>query len=987
VRLRSTFVLTCLAMAPVVLPAGAARAATAPEEIAELALKQTDAAARSGLALWINASDAKGLAKLAAGSQSYVQGVVADRERAERLRVELKGAEAADRVSVVWRRTAHLPYLDNLANLVVAEGWGQGELKELPIAEVMRVVHPGGWAVVGCDSLADAGALLAEAVKLKLVRAEQLERKGAWVKIAKLPDPAMGEWASGAVQGINAASIDQLVAPSKEVRWANTPLWGNSWSSYMGSSDGNYGKEIFAGARSFHTEIEWVKPGLNQYELVARDAFNGCVLWREKIPNLSNVRAADDAKVYLCEGKDLIARDAASGKVAKNYGPVAGRFVMQMRDKLITSVYVPFAVIDKESGKTVWTRPYGYSEFPPACRDGVVYMPGSTIEAVNLADGKTLWKAVPKELAVAGSAIRAITCKADTLYVLLDLTENGNKVTRLVAMDAANGNVNWSDTRPNCGAQLLPFADQVWYSYGLKPTDKDKSDMGFTVLDAKTGKEIKVIRTNGRGGCWGPRAADRYVIWSRGTFMDRKTFEIADTFGVRSSCRVGPTPAYGLLYYEPHTCNCYVALRGIFALSGGSQIPKGEVAPQLVKGPGSAVAGAPAGAADWPIYRANPGRGNSSAAELPAELKPLWTAKLGASSIPQASGAGGLVFVSVGEQHRIAALDLATGAERWSFPTEGRVTMAPTYHNGLLLIGDHAGWVYCLEASSGRLVWQLQAAPEQKYMSAYGQFESSWPVKSGVLVLADVAYFVAGRCGTMDGGIYLYGADVATGAVQMKKNFFDNQAWTRAPKTADLLLSDGRSLIGWGGGLETVKPAGKAPGGNGAAPQPTLRFGSTWQGPNAILDMLATMNPAGTYMKSIPSDGRAGGEAISFDKDRTITAWRELDGRKAKEESFGHCQVTCTQGDKKGVVAWSSMDSKLQMRALLLAGGRVYCAGIPEFRDPQEKPALVVLSAADGKELQRLPLESAPALDGLSAVGGRLILVTAEGRVLCFGAK
>ena len=45
-----------------------------------------------------------------------------DRERAERLRAKLPTDELADRLSVVWRRTPHLPYLDNLADMIVADG-------------------------------------------------------------------------------------------------------------------------------------------------------------------------------------------------------------------------------------------------------------------------------------------------------------------------------------------------------------------------------------------------------------------------------------------------------------------------------------------------------------------------------------------------------------------------------------------------------------------------------------------------------------------------------------------------------------------------------------------------------------------------------------------------------------------------------------------------------------------------------------------------
>ena len=66
------------------LGAGQAVAQTAAEEIAELALSNSDAMALSGLGLYLAPTDAKALAKLAAGGTQYVQGVVAERERAKK---------------------------------------------------------------------------------------------------------------------------------------------------------------------------------------------------------------------------------------------------------------------------------------------------------------------------------------------------------------------------------------------------------------------------------------------------------------------------------------------------------------------------------------------------------------------------------------------------------------------------------------------------------------------------------------------------------------------------------------------------------------------------------------------------------------------------------------------------------------------------------------------------------------------------------------
>jgi len=46
---------------------------------------------------------------------------------------------------------------------------------------------------------------------------------------------------------------------------------------------------------------------------------------------------------------------------------------------------------------------------------------------------------------------------------------------------------------------------------------------------------------------------------------------------------------------------------------------------------------------------------------------------------------------------------------------------------------------------------------------------------------------------------------------------------------------------------------------------------------------------------------------------------------------------------------------------------------------------LQVFSAKDGSKIKSYPLESEPAFDGMSAAGGRLYLVTNDGKLICFG--
>jgi hypothetical protein len=246
------------------------------------------------------------------------------------------------------------------------------------------------------------------------------------------------------------------------------------------------------------------------------------------------------------------------------------------------------------------------------------------------------------------------------------------------------------------------------------------------------------------------------------------------------------------------------------------------------------------------------------------------------------------------------------------------------------------------------------------------------------MVLDDGAYFVAGRCGTMDGGLYVYGVAAATGQVRWKRNLTDI-------RPTDILRSDGRTLYL---GVTAIDPAdGKDRTGPAGVPQRRILMSSPDRGADiSILDGLSSLDPSHLReRKRLLNNGAAFGELVAFDGDRSVVTWRRggytgrMDGKILPADE-GHCHVLF-----KGNPEWINKDTGQQMQALLLAGSRVYGAGIPEARDSRETPALWVLSAANGQTLQRLPLESAPAIDGLSAVGGKLLLATVDGQVMCYG--
>ncbi len=937
-----------------------------------------DLKTQNGLCLYLGAPDAGGLGWLADNSLCQVQGLVSERETAQRLRVAVATEAAADRISVVWRRTAHLPYLDSLVNLIVAAGWKQGDLQGLALSEIVRVLAPGGVAVVGGNAGIDAAALLAEARVIALAQAEPMACKGAWIRIVKKMNPAFDEWPHFLGNaGQTRVSRDLVVAPENEVRWVT----GASWSQ------GGYRNDIMAGGRTFHEEREWVNSNKCQRIMVARDAYNGRELWRTnrsgygsggKSPDFS--LCADDRCVYYSETNGLVARNAATGVLVTNYGAAHMGTVTSHGDWLITSS----GAIRKDNGACVVPLKIGTYRAHHVAVGGVVYTlkedraAGDGVQAFKLSDGSPLWN-VPVEMLktvnVRNKGSVGLMAKGDNIYVTSGLN--------VVALNRANGTLRWSTPAPAeaAGARgetyVFPLADQVSLNYLVATNGEKGARLQQVFLDAGTGKALKTNHSkSGLGNrCWPTRATDRFIIAYDELFVDHKTSEeLGWVRGrIRPACGIGRCMAYGLGYYGPHSCDCYVALRGSVALSCGSAVPKGAATPQLIAG-SKPVAGAAAGTNDWPIYRADIGRSDAYAGVLPAKAKKLWSVKLGNAPLPQVTGAGGTLFAADPAKHRVVALAAASGLEQWSFQTEGRVSVAPTYYKGLCLFGDHAGWVYCLDAASGKLVWQMQAAREQKLMSAYDGLESAWPVKSGVLVFRDRACFSAGRCGAMDGGLDFYDVDPASGQIHSMTNFYDR-------RPTDIVVSDGRSAFMPNFFYSPAAGAGeKLP-----APQPRVCVGNYkfgYFGAVSILYTLDNLDPEQTRTRKRglikAGDNGGDGDLMAFDTNLTVTTWG------ARVQS-GPDQVICRSASSyRAPPLWVKRDTAQQMQALLLTGQRVYCAGIPQDRASREPPALWIFSNADGALLQKLPLDGAPVIDGMSAVGGRLFLTTLDGQLLCY---
>lgn len=202
--------------------------------------------------------------------------------------------------------------------------------------------------------------------------------------------------------------------------------------------------------------------------------------------------------------------------------------------------------------------------------------------------------------------------------------------------------------------------------------------------------------------------------------------------------------------------------------------------------------GGVAAAADWPTYRCDAARSGVGAESLPAELslqwaytpahppKPAWPApseempRMHADSAFHVALADGRALFGSSVTDELCAIDVASGAVCWSYYTEGPVRFAPTVHEGRVYAGSDDGYVYCLDAADGSLIWRHRPGPSDEKVLGNGRMISLWPIRTSVLVDRGVVYCGAGVFPYE--GIYICALDAADGSVVWKNDTIGDRA-------------------------------------------------------------------------------------------------------------------------------------------------------------------------------------------------------------------
>jgi len=797
----------------------------------------------------------------------------------------------------------------------------------------------------------------------------------------------------------------------------------------------------------------------------------------------------DDGKLYLVAGEPGSDRDALRSR-EPGEGPGLTLVFPQRPAYPEKPPKKRLIVLDAATGNVIWKKDDAETaELMPttlAVSDGRLFFQNpDEILCFDAATGREVWRA-PRPVAksrlswtaptlvvydgVVLSADRAVAQKpaqgGEGRKVHWSVSSAGGQapVGELIAFSAEDGKRLWSCPAKECynaPIDVLVAGGLVWTGQLVRANEP-----GFTEgRDPKTG-EVKRTRPRdqeffqpgmGHGRCHRNRATERFLILGRSgvEFIDVATGQGIANHWTRGTCQYGVLFADGLLFVPPHSCACFIRskLTGFYCFApkrASAVLPeKLDPASRLVRGPAYLPSPPGRGAggeggksphpatssppsvgergSDWPTYRHDAARSGRTSAAVAGELKPAWQAGLGGKLSP-VTVAGGKLFVAQVDAQTVHALEASTGEPLWSFTAGGRVDTPPTIDQGRCIFGCRDGWVYCLRAGDGALVWRCRAAPAEQRIVACGRIESCWPVHGSVLVRNGVVYCSAGRTSYLEGGVRLCRIDAATGKL-LSETTIDH----RDPKTGhqpkgvvrgtnmpgampDVLSSRDGSVFmrhnrfDLDGKLqEPSEPHLFAPAGflDGAWWHRTYWLVGTAMGtnyggwPNA-----GSRVPAGRllvvddgvvygfgrdlYIHHGSHIGIDGGTVFHFrppaDNSRRSTHYRAF--AAGTQPAAGRKPAKQYRWTKKLPVL---------ARAMLKAGDALYLAGPPDLfstDDPHAALAgekggrLLVLGTADGKQQAECELASPPVFDGMAAAGGRLYMAAMDGRVVCFdGAK
>ena len=730
---------------------------------------------RRGIVAMINlpAEEADAIVDLArtSGLQIYYQSAVADQRDALR--------RAADEAGLLGRRIVvdHGPLTsiqlaNNVADAVVVAESAAADVEE---SELLRILRPMGTAFIGDTRI-----------------------------VKPVPD-GIDEW-THPFHGPdnNPQSTDQYVRGEFQTQFLAEPMFSPMPEQSVAGGGRIY--KVMGHIAHKANQNQWLN------SLLCINAYNGTILWRRQLPEgfmiHRNTMIATNDGLLMGDHESCKLFDAETGQIQYEItvpeeitdGPVwkwmalsdgvlyglVGNLevsVETMRSNRPGLGHWPWGMwkghdyddprtafgygrtlvaIDMESKNVLWH--YRDEEFLDAravCMNSnniYCFCPENFLACINRENGELLFKNTNQDLLEAiGPNERAqhyITGYATTCYMKCSdqhVFFAGPQRKQMVVASASDGALAW--TNPVGNLQLVLREDAV-YAAGPQNTTGYKLDYDNGSVLAEFPARRACTRAT---GC----VDSIFFRASGGTVRVLTETNTAQHIApMRPPCQDGVLISNGHLYWGPWMCGCQLSLYGNIALAPQSALPSEPTAALHTVSNPTDVRPLEIRDGDWPSYRSDNARSDTTQSSLPDTLQEAWTVDVAGSELPTAPvTAGGLVFIA--DRNGVVQAFGNNGQSAWRNYTSGPVYYPPTVADGRLYVGSADGRVYAFEAATGRLLWTYRVAPEIRRIPVFGKLISRWPVAGGVVADNGRVYAAAGF--THYDGTYVVALDAVTG--------------------------------------------------------------------------------------------------------------------------------------------------------------------------------------------------------------------------------
>ena len=722
----------------------------------------------------------------------------------------LKSPSATRLSAELWNRNT-LPYAENLVNLLVLDKGSKVTDKE-----AARVVAPGGtWMRRTAEG---------------------------WKAESKSGTPKEKQWTHYQYDAANnPVGEDDSCGLPRQFQWAGTPLWSTAHESMA-----SLNAMVSANGRVFYIMDEGPRASVqlpSDWQLVARDAYNGVVLWKKPLQQWLTrywpwksgpaqmprklIAVGDRVYAPLDINGALIEFDAATGEQLQTYPDTLAaeeviladgilltvsnpnppnmkeieeetrsrrHFSYDGRDRVVLDHNAPRFVVatDAKTGETLWKHegPNVSVLTLSSLNGNVVYHDGESVVCLDLKSGAERWKSAPipqktKKLVTVSEESPTVVLNKDAVYYAWD--------QKLTTLSMKDGKVlwdsNWVTNDYRSPVSVMLMNDLVW-SMNITQARAPGTFVGRDLLtgDVREQFDLPPFQGIGHHRCYKAKASGDFVLLSRSgvEYVDPTKHSYDENHWIRGACLYGILPANGILYSTTHACACYIKgkLNGFTAMTPGPTAPftaATDKADPIQTGPAyqDKVKSA-AKPSDWPTYRHDAERTGNSTTTVEAALKQTWKTPIGGELTSLTVGEGRVMFAQK-DRNTVHALDADSGEPLWHFVAGGTVDSPPTIADGFVYFGSADGCVYALRSSDGALAWRTRAAPGERRVVAYGRLESTWPVHGSVLVQDGLVYASAGRSSFLDGGIRVVKIKAETGELFGDQTVYDFDSEGKQP--------------------------------------------------------------------------------------------------------------------------------------------------------------------------------------------------------------